>query len=171
MKKLLLILSIMSGSASFASTKFHVALPIQSTEGVQDFYQTLLGGKYNDQELATRSEVNVDLYGHSLVFRIYPEFVYKRNYPVGIGQYPEADSQHFGLLVSKQKWEEIEKEVKRRLEETGEDLAEIKPFQKHLGTEKEVGFMILRAPSGYSFEVKYTIGSIHTPIQEVRKDL
>lgn len=171
MKTILITTSLMLSSLALGSNStFHVAFPIASKDGIQEFYGDLLGGKITEKNVNNTTTFSIEIDGHSIVMRVYPDFIYKRQWlendvVLGDKTYTNVDAQHFGLIVSKERWLELSEKV-LLLQKNGHDLIEIDPFIKNESTPNEVGFMILKAPSGYSFEVKFVTNSVHTDIQE-----
>lgn len=177
MRTLFIIIGLLSSLASASQSHFHVAFPIGSEQGIQEFYKDLLGGKIDRKKVNDTVTFAIELDGHSIVMRVYPNFVYQRlwienDVIVENKTYKNVDAQHFGLIVSKERWLQIKNKV-LHLQQTKNDVIEITPVIKNEGTPHEVGFMILKAPSGYSFEVKYTTSDVHTGIQAEKshKDL
>jgi|GEM_PF-5242641 len=171
MKKLFLTAILICASNPGLASHFHIALPITSEEGIKEFYGDLLGADIEAKRVADTITFAINLDGNSLVMRVYPEFRYQRrwteNIELGGQKYDNVDGFHFGPLVSKERWVQIRDQV-LSLQEQGADLIEIPPYIKNEGQSNEVGFMILKAPSGYSFEVKYS-AKIHAAVQDAPK--
>lgn len=174
MKNIISSAVLMFNSSMALASHFHIALPVTSPKGIREFYGELLGAQIEHTEVGKTETFAINLDGHSIVMRIYPKFRYQRrwteNIELGGKKYYNVDGFHFGPLVSKERWLQLRDKV-LLLQKQGQNLIEIAPYLKNEGKENEVGFMILKAPSGYSFEVKYA-ADIHTGVQDApRKEL
>jgi hypothetical protein len=69
-EKLFTLLAFVPLGTMQAETIFHLAMPASTLEGVQEFYEDL-GGKRID---AREDAMAFDLYGHSVIFRLYEGF-------------------------------------------------------------------------------------------------
>lgn len=142
-----------------AETIFHLALPVSTLEGVQEFYEDL-GGKR--VEAKGEDAMAFDLYGHSIVFRRYEGF-----------QLPDAPlesvkfnddllmipSRHFGAIVSQEAFEQI---AKIMIQKDRPFFAS--PILVRPGEVDEVRFMMIQDPNGYAIEIKSHIPNTYLPV-------
>lgn len=141
-----------------AETVFHLALPVANLEGVQEFYEDLGGECVNAKEGA----IAFDLYGHSVVFRIYEEYQLPESplEPAQINNHLEMiPARHFGLIICKDDFEQIAETMVRKDRPFFVEPALIRP-----GESDEIRFMMIQDPNGYAVEIKSHIPNTYLPI-------
>jgi extradiol dioxygenase family protein len=141
-----------------AETIFHLALPVSTLEGVQEFYEDLGGKRVN----ANEDSIAFDFYGHSVIFRFYEGFQLPDapREPAQLNdQLAMLPSRHFGVIISKEVFENIEKKM---LEKERPFFA--RPVLLRPSESDEVRFMMIQDPNGYAVEIKSHVPNTYLPV-------
>lgn len=163
LRKLLTIIGITCLAPIFSNIlPFHMSMPVQNLNGMQNFYENILGAKVIN---ATKNELSLSFYGHSLVFRACESFILQPSPPepyVVKGKNYIGHGRHFGLVLEKKTWQEI----RTRIHDSASKIEILAEFIKDEGTEKEIGFIMVLDPAGYAIELKY----LNDPFLNIRDD-
>jgi extradiol dioxygenase family protein len=122
---------------------FHLALPVKDIQKAIDFYHFGLGLPLGRQ---SKTWVDIDFFGHQVVFHLAPEMpplhyndVDKHDVPVP----------HFGVVLEKEQWLQLSK----KLESQGVEF-KIKPYIRFEGLSGEQGTFFFIDPNGLALEFK-----------------
>jgi len=123
---------------------FHLALPVPSLDHVKDFYIKLLACEKGRSD---NTWVDLNLYGHQLVFHVVPGIDIKAYYnPVDKHQVPIP---HFGVVLKPEEWNTLADALKAVNTEFI-----IEPYTRFKGEVGEQSTLFFKDPVGYHLEFK-----------------
>jgi len=123
---------------------FHAAFPVASIEKAKSFYTDVLGCK---QGRSDTTWVDLDLYGHQLVFHLNPDQNWELfTNPVDDHAVPVP---HFGVVLTMPDWQALAK----RLKDHGISFM-IEPYIRFKGQAGEQATMFFLDPNGLALEFK-----------------
>lgn len=160
MKKIVykFLMAVLVMGTAQAETIFHLALPVSTLEGVQEFYEDL-GGKCVDVK---EGVIAFDIHGHSVVFRHYEDFQLPESPLESVqinNQLEMAPARHFGVIIPRDNFEMIATTMLQKAQPFF-----IQPFLLRAGEDDEVRFMMIQDPNGYAVEIKSHRLSTYLPV-------
>jgi len=154
----MLLIAIFQVGIVRAETIFHLAMPVSTLEGVQEFYEDLGGELVGARE----GVIAFELYGHSIVFRLtegfqLPDVPFE---PIQLnGRLVMIPDRHFGVIISRDIFEKIEKTMIKKAR-----LFIAQPTLLRSGEIDEMRFMMIQDPNGYAIEIKSHLPSTYLPV-------